>query len=106
VEVERVAHNGVRGQLDSAGLAERRELNNGAGDALAVAFELALTPAIFAFLGWLLDRWLGTGPIFLLVLFGLVALYEIWKLLSRYDAEMKDHEQKLRGRRSGQGPSR
>jgi F0F1-type ATP synthase assembly protein I len=38
----------------------RRELNNGFGDALSRAFELAATPAIFGGIGWLLDRWLGT----------------------------------------------
>ena len=44
--------------------AARRELNNGFGEALAKAFELAVTPAIFAFLGHLLDRRLGTSPLF------------------------------------------
>lgn len=84
------------GPARDAALRAQRELNNGAGDALAVAFELALTPAIFAVLGWRLDEWLGTGPLFLLVLFLFVAVYEIWKLLGRYDARMRSQEQALR----------
>ena len=44
--------------------AEARELKQGFGDAAAAAFELAVTPAIFGVLGWLLDRQLGTSPIF------------------------------------------
>ena len=76
-------------------LQARRDLNNGFGDTLAVAFELALTPAIFAFLGWRLDEWLGTTPLFLVVLFVLVMAYEIWKLFTRYDARMREHERAL-----------
>ena len=99
---------GVRRQreargFDEASLRDRRELNNGAGDALAVAFELALTPAIFAFIGWRIDLWLGTTPLFLLVLFVLVMGYEIWKLFSRYDTRMRAHEQELRSRHRTDG---
>jgi hypothetical protein len=82
-------------------LGERRQLNNGFGDALARAFELALTPAIFAGLGWLLDGRTGTRPLFTLVLFVLVAVYEIWKMLYRYNADMKAHEAKLFGSERG-----
>lgn len=84
-------------------LRARRDLNNGAGDALAVASELALTPAIFAFLGWRLDAWLGTSPVFLLALFLLVTAYEMWKLFARYDARMRDEEQALRLGRGRRG---
>src|SRR5205085_2570413 len=41
-------------------LRHQRDLYSGFGDALARAFEFVATPALFAFLGWLLDRWLGT----------------------------------------------
>ena len=34
---------------------EKREIKQGSGDAMAAAFELVATPAIFGFLGWLLD---------------------------------------------------
>ena len=57
-------------------LGERRELNNGFGTALSRAFEFALIPLLFAIPGWLLDRWLGTGPFLALVtgLFGLAGI--------------------------------
>jgi F0F1-type ATP synthase assembly protein I len=80
-----------------ADLSAKRELNRGAGDALSKAVELSVTPAIFAFLGWRLDAWLGTAPLLLLVLFLLTMGYEIWKLFVHYDAEMRDHEAKVAG---------
>ena len=43
-------------------LRERRELNQGLGDAFATAFEFAAVTAIFLGIGWLLDRWLGISP--------------------------------------------
>ena len=73
-------------------LRERRELNNGFGEALSRAFELAATPAIFAGLGWLLDRALGTSPLFLIVffLFAIAGVgYMTW---FKYEQEMKEHE--------------
>ena len=93
-------------RTDEAYLRDRRELNNGFGDALAVAFELALTPAIFAFGGWRLDEWLGTSPLFLVTLFLLVMAYEIWKLFTRYDARMRVQEQELRNRHRTDGEAR
>ena len=50
-----------------ADLSTKRELHQGAGDALSTAFELAVTPAVFAFVGWRLDAWLGTSPLLLLL---------------------------------------
>jgi len=72
---------------------ERRSVQNGFGDGLAKAFELVLTPAIFGFLGFGLDRWLGLTPL-LTVLFTVWALgavcYMTW---FRYDAEMRRVEE-------------
>ena len=76
-------------------LRERRELNNGAGEALARAFELVFTPVIFGFLGWLLDRRLGTRPLFMLLFFLLVLGYLVWKQYVAYAAEMHEHERQL-----------
>jgi len=100
-----VTNDGAREERN-AGAAEaarraRRDLNNGAGDALTVAFELALTPALFAVAGWRLDLWLGTSPLFLVALFVFVMAYEIWKLFVRYDARMRVEEQSLRLGRGG-----
>jgi F0F1-type ATP synthase assembly protein I len=94
-----VALEGLRGQLDPKRLAEKRELNNGFGESLAAAFELAVTSAIFAFLGWRLDEWLGTTPLFLIALFLFTVSYESWKLYRRYDADMRKHESELLGPR-------
>lgn len=73
-------------------LRERQDLNNGFGNAMSRAFELAATPAIFGGLGWLLDRWVGTLPLFtlLLFLFGVAGTgYMTW---FRYDQAMKEQE--------------
>jgi F0F1-type ATP synthase assembly protein I len=80
-------------------LPAKRELNRGFGDALATAFELAVTPAILALIGWRLDAWLGTTPVFLVALFAFTMSYEIWKLFRRYDAQMRDHEARVPGLR-------
>jgi hypothetical protein len=94
-----VALEGLRGQLDPKRLAERRDLNNGFGNALAAAFELALTTAIFGFLGWRLDVWLDTSPLFLVALTVFTAGYEFWKFFRAYDARMREHESELFGKR-------
>ena len=64
--------------------AERREIRDGFGDALAAAFELTATPAIFGMLGWLLDRRLDVFPLFT-VGFVLTAVgYGSWRLYRNY----------------------
>ncbi|MEI7593466.1 MAG: AtpZ/AtpI family protein [Actinomycetes bacterium] len=69
-----------------------RDINSGFGDGLAAAFEMVATPILFAFLGFLVDRWLGLHLVFTLI-FGLVVFgYEIWKLVMRYSSEMEAHD--------------
>jgi len=80
-------------------LSDNREVSRGFGDALSTAFELAVTPAIVAFLGWRLDAWLGTTPLFLLVFFVFTMGYEIWKLFRRYATQMQQQEAKVAGLR-------
>ncbi len=63
-----------------------QEVNRKSGIAYAAAFTLFACVAAFTGIGWLLDRWLGTGP-FLLVL-GLVigaaaGFYEFVKLTAK-----------------------
>ncbi|HTN81107.1 MAG TPA: AtpZ/AtpI family protein [Acidimicrobiales bacterium] len=83
----------------------RRELNNGFGDAMARAVEITLTPAIMGGLGYLLDRWLGTWPIFAAFFFVFTIVYVIWKMFVRYDQDMRSHEAKLPGHGlPGHGP--
>ena len=73
-------------------LRERRELNNGCGNALSRAVELTVSPVIFGFLGYLLDGKLGTRPLFMIVLFAFTISYLFWKQYLHYDAEMKEQE--------------
>jgi F0F1-type ATP synthase assembly protein I len=75
----------------------KRDLNRGFGNALSVAVELSVTPAVFALAGWWLDDQLGTTPLFLLSLFLFVSAYVVWKLFVRYDARMRDEEQRVLG---------
>jgi F0F1-type ATP synthase assembly protein I len=87
-----------------ADLPARREINRGAGDALSTACELAVTPALLALVGWGLDAWIGTSPLFLLVLFLFTVCYEVWKHLALYDARMREQQAKVVGLRPGAGP--
>ncbi len=83
-------------------LSAKRELNRGFGNALATAFELALTPAIMGLIGWRIDAWLGTTPAFLLFLFAFTVSYEIWTLFKGYDARMREQEAQVPGLRRPQ----
>jgi F0F1-type ATP synthase assembly protein I len=83
----------------------RREVNRGFGDALASAFELAFTPALFGLLGWRLDIWLGTEPLFLLAFVVIVFVYEVWKLYSQYARDLDRQQTELLGRRRQEGES-
>lgn len=73
-------------------LRSRRETYNGFGEALARGFEFAATPAIFGGIGWVLDRALGTAPLFflLLILFGFTGMFV--RMWLGYDTEMRRHE--------------
>ncbi|MCU1497246.1 MAG: hypothetical protein JWM47_1199 [Acidimicrobiales bacterium] len=66
--------------------------NRGYGDAMGRGFELALTLAVMTGIGWLVDRWLGTAPVFTMVLsiVGFVGISV--KLWIGYDLEMRKHE--------------
>lgn len=67
-------------------------MNRGFGDGMSRAFELIAAPAVFAGAGHLLDRWLGTSPVFMVALglFGVVGMFvNVW---FGYDAEMRELE--------------
>jgi hypothetical protein len=69
-----------------------REVNNGFGEGLSAAFEMVVTPVLFAFFGYLIDRWLGLHLVFALI-FGLFVFgYEVWKLVMRYSTQMAAHD--------------
>ena len=71
------------------------------GDALALAFELIVTPGIFGVGGFFLDRWAGTLPVFTITFTVVVLSYMIWKTWATYEADMRAEEAKLRERRDG-----
>lgn len=71
---------------------EQGELYRGYGDTLSRALELALTPTIFGGLGWLLDNWIGTSPLFTLVLFVLAVVGMFARMWFGYETRMRAHE--------------
>jgi F0F1-type ATP synthase assembly protein I len=76
----------------------KRDLHRGFGDTLSRAFEFAGVVGVFLFLGWLLDRWLGTQPIFMIVLVVFALVGQGARLWYAYDAQMRRHEADLPGR--------
>ena len=72
---------------------------HGAGDALSTAFEMIATPALFAFFGLLLDRGVGTTPLFTLLFMSIVLAYVTWKVFRRYEQRMQTFENRLPERR-------
>lgn len=97
--------NGVRHEPRSD-LVQRRALTTGFGAAMGTATELALLPGIFGTLGWLLDRWLGTGPLFLVTLLVFAFAGMLVRAWLGYDKEMRAQEAGLYtrlGRRDPRG---
>jgi F0F1-type ATP synthase assembly protein I len=81
-------------------LRTKRELNRGFTEALSSGFVFAAVTALFAGGGWLIDRWLGTMPVFMIV-FTVVALVgHFARFWYAYDAQMRRHEDELRELRS------
>jgi F0F1-type ATP synthase assembly protein I len=80
---------------------DKRDLYNGFGDGLARAFEYAVTPAIFGVIGWLIDRAVGTMPLFTIVLALLCVVGMFLKTWYTYDAMMRAHDAKSPWARPG-----
>ena len=76
-------------------LSAKRELNKGFSDALNAAVELAVTPAVLALIGWQIDRWLGTSPVFLIALFVFTLSYVAWKHFVLYSSQMDQEHDRL-----------
>ena len=74
---------------------------HGTGNATSTqGMDAALTVALFLGVGFLLDRWLGTTPVFMVVLTVVAAIGFFAKFKYRYDADMSRHEAELAARRS------
>lgn len=65
-----------------------KSLATGSSDSLGRGMDMALTMAVFLGLGWLLDRWLGTAPLFMIVLTVFAAIGQFLRLKYVYDAHM------------------
>lgn len=85
-------------------LRDRRELNNGFGNALGRAVELTVSPVIFGLLGFFIDGRLGTRPVFMIFLFAFTFAYLFWKQYVHYSSEMDEHQRKLTGPREQDAP--
>jgi F0F1-type ATP synthase assembly protein I len=72
-------------------------------DQVGRGMDAALLMGLFLGLGYLLDRWLGTSPVFMIVLVLLGAIGVFLKLKYRYEATMRGHEEALAARRAGDG---
>ena len=77
-----------------------RQIRAGAGDALAKAFEMIATPAIFGVGGWLIDGRLGTFPLVTLLVAAVVLTYQVWSFARSYAASM---DEALETRRTAYG---
>ncbi len=79
-------------------LQSKRELNRGFASATSRGFEFVVTIAIFTGLGWLLDRWLGTAPLFIIVFTVLAFVGNFARMWYSYDAAMTKLEAELPSR--------
>jgi hypothetical protein len=66
----------------------------------ARAFELVVTPALFALIGHVIDRWLGTGFVFTLALTVFCVVGMSIRMVYGYNDAMKQHEAEAVWRRT------
>jgi F0F1-type ATP synthase assembly protein I len=67
-----------------------------ARDSFGQGLDATITLLVFLAAGFGLDRWLGTTPLFMIVLTVVAAIGIFYKLKLGYDAKMAQHEQQLR----------
>jgi F0F1-type ATP synthase assembly protein I len=79
--------------MDGRDLRDRQETWTGFGDTLARAIELVATPLLFGLGGWALDRWLGTQPVFMVVLFLFALVGMGARMYYGYKVAMEAHDQ-------------
>jgi ATP synthase protein I len=68
-------------------------------DNVGRGIELVVGIVVFLGLGWLLDRWLDTKPIFMIVFFVFAVVGNFVKLWLGYDKKMRAHEAELKAKR-------
>ena len=72
-------------------------------DSLGQGMDIALTVALFFGIGFALDRWLGTTPVFMIVMTLLAAVGFFAKFKYQYDARMEQLEAERRAAVRGPG---
>jgi F0F1-type ATP synthase assembly protein I len=74
----------------------RNERATGADDNLGRGMEAALILGVFLGLGWLIDTWLGTRPVFMIGLVLFAAIGTFVRMKYTYDAKMVALEEERR----------
>ena len=64
-------------------------INRGTDDRLGKSIDVALVTLVFLGVGYVLDRWLGTKPIFMIAFVVLALVGEFVRFWYDYDARMK-----------------
>ena len=86
----------ARGAQDRRAGPDAKGRRSGAlGVALQVAFELVGALGVAVLLGWALDRWLGTAPLFLVIFFFLGAAaggLNVYRRAQQLSGEVTDQE--------------
>lgn len=73
---------------------DQRDLYRGLDDAWTHAIELVLTPFVAGALGYLLDRAVGTVPLFTIVTVVMAVVASFVKMYLGYEAKMRAHDAK------------
>ncbi len=71
---------------------DKRELYKGLDDGWTHAIELVATPIVAGGLGFLIDRLVGTLPVFTIALIVMAVIASFVKMYYVYDAEMRAHD--------------
>jgi F0F1-type ATP synthase assembly protein I len=72
--------------------------SNAIADGFAKAVEFVVTPMIFGVGGFFLDRWLGTSPVFTVILFVWALTVTVGMAVRDYNQKMRAEEDRLMGR--------
>lgn len=81
---------------------KRRTANAKADDGLGRGMEFAIVVFAFLGLGYALDRWLGTKPLFMVVLVVVSLIGQFASMWYGYDARMTELEAERSANRTGQ----
>jgi F0F1-type ATP synthase assembly protein I len=74
------------------------QTGNAVADGFAKAVEFVVTPSLFGAGGYFLDRWLGTSPVFTVLLFVWALTVTVGMAIRDYNAKMRLEEDRLMGR--------